>query len=65
MMLEINEMEILLDSLEKEGRLREVNQPQEIEAIEKLSLEMEVVKREYKVMEKNSQIAASKTVLTS
>jgi hypothetical protein len=65
MVLEINEMEILLDSLEKEGRLREVNQPQEIEAIEKLSLEMEVVKREYKVMEKNSQIAASKTVLTS
>ena len=65
MVLEINEIEILLDSLEKEGRLREVNQPQEIEAIEKLSLEMEVVKREYKVMEKNSQIAASKTVLTS
>ena len=65
MIKRINRTEEIEAKLSKENKVTYLDSPKHIEAIKKMNEEMEEVRREYKVKEKNSQTSASNVVLTA
>jgi len=55
----------LMGSLSDEKKVTYLDQPQDIEAINEIDRQMEGVRREYQIKEKNSQISAASVILTA
>lgn len=65
MIEEINNTAAIKDRLIQEGKIKQRNLAEEFEAINEMNKTMEEVQREFKVKNNNSEISASKTVLTA
>ncbi len=64
-MIVIKDTETIKAKLNAEGKVIYLDQPQHIAAIEAMNGQMETVRREYQIKERNSQISASKVILTA
>lgn len=64
-MIAINESEVIKAQLNAEGKVTYLDQPQDIAAIVAMNGQMEAVRREYQVKDRNSQMTASKVILTA
>lgn len=65
MFAKINKTEEIKAKLVSEGKVSFLDAPEHMAAILKMNEEMEEVRREYKIKEKNSQISAAQIVLTA
>jgi hypothetical protein len=65
MIKRINKTEEIKARLNQEHKVSYLDKPAHLDAILKMNDELENVRREYKVKEKNSQTSASNVVLTS
>ena len=65
MIKKINKTEEIKARLFRENKVTCLDTPEHIKAIMKMNDEMEEVRREYKVKEKNSQISAYNIILTA
>ncbi len=61
----ISNSEKIIEKLRKEGNVEESPKAEDIEAIVEMNNEMEKVRREYQIKDSNSQISASKVILTA
>ncbi|WP_090781886.1 hypothetical protein [Pedobacter sp. ok626] len=53
----------IYERLEREGKVSYLDQPEHIAAIDAMSDQMEEVRREYQVKDRNSQVAAASVIL--
>jgi len=61
----ISNSEKIIEELRKEGNVEESPKAEEVQAIVEMNDEMEKVRREYQIKDRNSQISASKVILTA
>lgn len=61
----INKTQEVLSRLKAEGKISEMNTPEDVERIAQFDKRMKEVRREYQIKEKNSQQAAAKVILTA
>ena len=52
------------EAIESKSTTVYLDTPKHLEVIQKMNVEMEKVRREYKIKDKNSQVSASNVVLT-
>jgi hypothetical protein len=64
-MIVINESEAIKAQLKSDGKATNLDQQQYIAAIVAMNEQMEAVRREYQVKDRNSQMTASKVILTA
>jgi hypothetical protein len=64
-MIEINETKDIKAQLKAEGKVTYLDQPENIAAIVAMNEQMEVVRKEYQVKDRNSQLKASEVILTA
>ncbi|HSH65333.1 MAG TPA: hypothetical protein VLB84_05915 [Bacteroidia bacterium] len=64
MIQKINNTATISARLDKEGKVTVLNDDIHVRAIENLNLEMEEVRKDYKVKNQNSQNSAALTILT-
>jgi hypothetical protein len=64
-MIAINEAEVIKNQLSTEGKVTYLDQPQHIAAIAAMNEQMEAVRREFQIKDSNSQMTASKVILTA
>ena len=65
MIIKINKAELIITRLKAEGKVTYLDSPEQQKAILEMNTEMEDVKREYQLKERNSQISAANVVLNS
>ena len=65
MIKKISTTEEINEQLSKNGKKTYLDSPKQIEAIVKMNEELEEVRREYRLKEKNSQTSAANVVLTA
>ena len=66
MIVTVNKTQQIKAKLAQQGKaVGYLNQPQHIKAISDMDKEMEEVRREFKVKERDSQISASEVILTA
>ena len=61
----ISNSEKIIEELRKEGNVEESPKAEEVQAIVEMNDEMEKVRREYQIKDRNSQILASKVIFTA
>ncbi len=61
----ISNSEKIIQKLKEDGKVEFLDKEEDLDAIFEMNTEMEIVRREYQVKDRNSQIAASKTILTA
>jgi len=61
----ISKYQELMGRLNKKEQATYLDKPTEVEAINEIDKQMENVRREYQIKEKNSQISAAKVILTA
>ena len=64
MLKKISKTEEINARLKREGKVTILNQPEHLAAIETMNKRLEAARREYQIKERNSQISASKVILT-
>jgi hypothetical protein len=64
-MIVINESEAIKAQLKSDGEKVNLDQQQNVAAMVAMNEQMEAVRREYQVKDRNSQMAASKVILTA
>lgn len=65
MIKKVNKTEEIRTKLIQDNKIGYLDSPEQIKAIVTMNEEMEEVRREYKLKEKNSQSSASNVVLTA
>jgi hypothetical protein len=65
MINKISRTEVLEKEMEKAGKVTILNQPEHIQAIDRMNKQMEFVRRDYKMKDRNSQSTASLVILTT
>ena len=66
MIVTINKTQQIKEKLAKQGNPMDyLNKPAHIKAINDMNTEMEEVRREYKVKERDSQVSAAEVILTA
>lgn len=65
MIEKFNKTEELNERLTREGKVSYLDEPQHIDAIIRMNIEMEEVRRDFKVKDENSKASAANLVLTS
>ncbi|MEI7491904.1 MAG: hypothetical protein WCK92_10935 [Bacteroidota bacterium] len=65
MTTKISKYQELMGRLKDEQKVTYLDKPQDIEAINEIDKQMEGVRREYQIKEKNSQISAAAVFLTA
>jgi len=61
----ISNSEKIIKELRDEGNVEESPKAEEVQAIVEMNNEMEKLRREYQIKDRNSQISASKVILTA
>lgn len=61
----ISRSEKIIQQLKKEGKFVTLNRPEDLNAITEMNNEMENVRRDYQVKDRNSQVHASNVILTA
>lgn len=61
----ISNSEKIIKELEKDGKVKSLNQAKDFDAIFEMNSEMETVRREYQIKDRNSQVSASTVILTA
>jgi len=61
----ISKYQELMGRLSDEKKVTYLDKPHDIEVINKIDKQMEGVRREYQIKEKNSQISAASVILTA
>jgi hypothetical protein len=64
-MIEVNETEDIKAQLKAEGKVIYLDKPENIAAIAAMNVQMEAVRKEFQVKDRNSQLEASKVILTA
>ena len=65
MISKISKTETIRAKMVEEGRVTFLDQPEDIAAIEEMNSQLEDVRREYQLKNRNSQISASNVILTA
>jgi hypothetical protein len=65
MIQKISKTQEIKEQLKREGKHSFLDQPQHVEAIAAMNEQLEAVRREYQVKERNSQITAAEVILNS
>ncbi len=60
----ISNSDKIIQKLQEEGKIESLDKKEDLDAIIEMNEEMEIVSREYQVKDRNSQISASKVILT-
>ncbi|RLD66386.1 MAG: hypothetical protein DRI84_04885 [Bacteroidetes bacterium] len=61
----ISNSEKIIKKLKKDGKIESLNKTKDLDAIIEMNSEMENVRREYQVKDRNSQVSASQVILTA
>lgn len=64
MLKKISKTEEINARLRKEGKVTILNKPEHLAAVEVMNKRLEAARREFQIKERNSQISASKVILT-
>lgn len=65
MIKKVSKYQELMGRLSDEKKVTYLDKPSDIEAINEIDRQMECVRREYQIKEKNSQISAASVILTA
>lgn len=65
MIIKKNRTETVKSKMRQEGKVTILNKDQDIQAVTLMNKELEEVRREYQVKDRNSQITASTVILTA
>lgn len=65
MIKKINNTQAIKERLKKEGKNSFLDQPHHVKAIVSMNEQLEVVKREYQIKDRNSQTTAAQVILNS
>ncbi|MDR3266726.1 MAG: hypothetical protein LBT24_04050 [Tannerella sp.] len=64
MINKISKTEAFEKRMEEAGKISILDRPEDIRAINEMNKQMEIVRREYRIKDRNSQSAASLVILT-
>jgi len=65
MIKKISKTETFKAKMRQEDKVSYLDQPKHMDAIKAMNDQLEIVRREFQVKDKNSQITASKVILTA
>ncbi len=65
MIKKVSKTEAIRKRLQRQNKLTYLDQPEHMDAINRMNESLKLVRREYKVKERKSTISAAKVVLTS
>lgn len=65
MITKISRTEAIRAKMKQEGKVTSLNAAKHISAITTMNIQLEAVRREYQVKDRNSQITASTVILTA
>ena len=65
MIKKISKTEEIKTQLQNDGKVTKLDQPGHVAAIEAMNRQMQQVRREFQVKDRNSQINAARVILTS
>ena len=63
-MVRISKTEEIMSRLRSEGKIRIMNTPEDIEAIQNVNIQMEKVRRDFIIKNANSERSAANVILT-